>query len=285
MYFFTIIKNLIATNIIVKYWLTGVLPAFRDGISPLTATTILSTQPKFHGLCGFMHAEVQIIAQTYISSSPELQSYDIDAVMHTLWQWHSGYCFCGKSHTPIASVYNPQYVFLHLQGLSDSKSIEPHKEIEAPHTNKVLDAIDESTFPEIFLLTISSKLDAPIHYHIPPAAVQSTSSIASLAPSLLYFFGILTFAGSAEIDSSAKSDSDSETFLGVPNKTMQQVVCFHHCISILSSDGYIIALQTLPWVSREYRLQPPCTCRSEHQAQRGWSAISCLFFGWIMVDS
>jgi len=217
-HFFTIIKDAISRDVVVKYWLTGVLPAFRDDASPLAATINLSTEPRFHGLCGFTDAEVQIIAQTYISSSPELQSYDIDAVMHRLRQWHNGHRFCRKSDVPIDPLYNPQYVFLHLQGLSDSKSIESREDIEAPHINKVLDAIDDSTFPEIFLLAASSRLDATINYHISPAAVQDTSSIPSLAPSLLYFFGVLTFTESDE------SDSDSETFLGVPNKTMQQVL-------------------------------------------------------------
>ena len=34
-----------------KYFLTGVLPAFRSGMGPLTGTTVISESSKFHGIC------------------------------------------------------------------------------------------------------------------------------------------------------------------------------------------------------------------------------------------
>jgi hypothetical protein len=89
--FFQILKDAISTGIVMKYWLTGVLPAFRDGISPLLAVEVISDKPQYHGLCGLTDTEVQTIAETYLSSSPLLR--DIHSVMHTLRHWHNGYRF------------------------------------------------------------------------------------------------------------------------------------------------------------------------------------------------
>jgi hypothetical protein len=102
--FFGIIKDAVSRNIVVKYWLTGVLPAFRDGISPLSATRTLSKDPMFHGLCGLTDAEVRTIAEDY------LPSHGMAAVMHELQQWHNGHRFClANTGESIQPLYNPQY--------------------------------------------------------------------------------------------------------------------------------------------------------------------------------
>lgn len=80
--FFSIIKNAVSEHIIIKYWLTGVLPAFRDGISPLTALNIISFQPQCHRLCGLTDAEVQSITQVYLG--PGCTSDDITKAMDIL---------------------------------------------------------------------------------------------------------------------------------------------------------------------------------------------------------
>ena len=46
------------------YILTGVLPAFRAGItSPLSAVGLVSADPNLHGICGFTEHDVKAIAQ------------------------------------------------------------------------------------------------------------------------------------------------------------------------------------------------------------------------------
>ena len=57
--------------IISKYFLTGVTPAFRSGISPLTAVSIVSHYRKLHGMCGFTDKEVKAIVQYYLHKSGE----------------------------------------------------------------------------------------------------------------------------------------------------------------------------------------------------------------------
>jgi Predicted AAA-ATPase len=58
--FFGVIKRRCGDSV-AKYWVTGVLPAFRDGISPLTATRVISFDEKYQSLCGFTQKDVDAI--------------------------------------------------------------------------------------------------------------------------------------------------------------------------------------------------------------------------------
>ena len=89
--FFQVLKDATSKDIVTKYWLTGVVPTFREGTSPLAAVDIISDNPESHGLCGFTDSEVQTITETYLSSSH--LSCEIHSMMHTLRQWHNGYRF------------------------------------------------------------------------------------------------------------------------------------------------------------------------------------------------
>jgi Predicted AAA-ATPase len=118
-----------------KYWLTGVLPAFRDGISPLTAVNIISDMPKYHGLCGLTEVEVEAITKAYLG--PESTAEEIPNATDTLRRWYNGYRFCATPSEGLNSLYNPQLVFTHLRHLRDDHKekhdFEPKDEIEAIH--------------------------------------------------------------------------------------------------------------------------------------------------------
>lgn len=212
--FFGVLKSAVSQDIVVKYWLTGVLPAFRNGISPLSATRILSKTPQFHGLCGFTDAEVRTIAESYLPSTSK--SYDIEAVMHELQQWHNGYRFCqAPMGEVIEPLYNPQLVCAHLESLVKGHSTRPDDELEALHTTNVLNSIDKSTFREIFLLAASAKLDSTtVKHQFSAEEFRGAEENSWLTHTLLFFFGIFTFA-------------ESGKFLKIPNKTVQTLVCFN----------------------------------------------------------
>ena len=205
-FFFASIKDGISQDIVTKYWLTGVLPAFREGVSPLAGVEIISNDARFHGLCGFMDTEVETIVKSF------LQSQETDTVMHELRQQHNGHRFIqAEASEPLASLYNPQHVFAHLRSLAGGRPVRPRDEIEALHTSHVLNKIGESAFPELFLLAASSKLPSEVMFHFPPREVNGSNP--RVTQSLLFFFGVLTYA-------------ESDAFLGIPNRTMQQLVCF-----------------------------------------------------------
>jgi hypothetical protein len=115
--FFSVIKGALGKPI-VKYWVTGVLPAFRDVFSPLHANTIVSRFPRFNGVCGLTEDEVEAVANEYLqrSHSPE----EIAAVLRELKLWYNGYMFShSEDKSASSALYNPQQVFTHLRNVHD----------------------------------------------------------------------------------------------------------------------------------------------------------------------
>lgn len=134
---FAVIKEAVTRGVVTKYWLTGVLPAFREGISPLTATNNISNWPQYHGLCGLTDAEVLAITTKYLGSDSAA-----DKALPILRNWYNGYQFCPSSpDTIIKTLYNPQLLFTHLGGMRGGRRAEPKDEIEAIHTSSVLAAM------------------------------------------------------------------------------------------------------------------------------------------------
>jgi hypothetical protein len=75
-------------RVVHKYWLTGVLPAFRDGISPLTATEDISMWPEYNNACGLTEDKVRTIAKAYLSGD------ELEQELQTINSWYGGYKFC-----------------------------------------------------------------------------------------------------------------------------------------------------------------------------------------------
>jgi hypothetical protein len=216
--FFATIKRSVQKNIIPKYWLTGVLPAFRDGIGPLSATRNISNSAEYHGLCGLTDAEVRTITQAYLG--PKYTPEKLEEAMDVLRRWYRGYRFCPSTGENILpSIYNPQLVFTHLRdmrqkGQDGPQNFEPKEEIEAIHLASVLDALSdegEASFVDMFVRVSSGVLDPDIHHQFSANDVRNLDSMAWVSQTLLYFFGVFSYAKETK-------------FLTIPNETMRQLV-------------------------------------------------------------
>lgn len=211
--FFAIIKQ--ATfSVVDKYWITGVLPVLRDGISPLNAVTLVSHLRGFHGLCGLNEKEVETIAQAYLSAR---RPQELKCAVDDLRRWYNGYLFCKDidRRLPLDTLFNPQLVFLHLRGLANRDiQIKPIDEIYAIHTSRVLEAIPNqgrSSFLELYLRAQSRSLQSQIVPQFGAAEIQQLGSNVSVTHTLLYHLGVLTHAGDGK-------------HLKIPNATMTNVV-------------------------------------------------------------
>ena len=111
-------KRTVSNGTVQKYWLTGVVPSFRPGISPLSVPAVkdISLDPSFHGLRGFMDAEVRTTATTYLS--PHMESDPIAMAVKGLRGRYGGHRFCGGQ--PVEPLHNPQHVIEHLKRLVKS---------------------------------------------------------------------------------------------------------------------------------------------------------------------
>jgi len=203
--FFTVIKQAAARGVVQKYWLTGVLPVFRNGISPLSAAFPISSLPEYHGLCGLMDDEVRSIAKAYLGDSPELEAH-----LAEIKRWFNGYSFCKPSGATV-TLYNPHQVFTHLQYFDSNHHLHTiGDEISATHSSRVLDSIrNTNPNPDFFV-------DA-LYNNLPDDTMPDVTAVDlelgkknNLTLTLLYYSGVLTFHSSGK--------------LGTPNATMQRFV-------------------------------------------------------------
>jgi hypothetical protein len=184
------------TGVVVrKYWLTGVLPAFRDGISPLSATTVISMLPQYHGLCGLTKEEVEAIAKKYLASTHTLNH--IKSTVALMKSWYDGYVFCPPGHDKSLSpsrLFNPQLVFTHLRAVSlKSAWLNPRKEANATHSAIVLSAITGQGITSFDLATsLSGNIDVSIMTEFGPRELKRLGQDHNLTWSLLYYLGVIT---------------------------------------------------------------------------------------------
>jgi hypothetical protein len=183
---------------------------FRNGISPLHATQIISDKPGYNALCGLTDTEVREIAQSYLP--PSYQRSELEKGVGQLKRWYNGYQFCRKKHEPrVDSLYNPQLVFNHLRGLANKEvGLAPLEGINAVHMSSVLAAIPDTGF-ELYLNMIASNIQTEVARQFGAAEVRQRCKDASITWTLLYFFGVLTHA-------------EDGRHLKVPNVTMINVV-------------------------------------------------------------
>ena len=193
--FFSVIKEFCGKSV-AKYWLTGVLPAFRDGISPLTATRVISFHQEYQSLCGFTQQDVDAIVARALLDFPETERA---STLDSLKCWYDGYMFSPTSSgSERPAVYNPQLVFVHLENIiSGRDTASCLDEANAVHTTRVLSVVDK-TGP----VTIGDLID--MLYSKANAGIMSEFSFAELMQeqnklskdviwSLLYYVGIVTF--------------------------------------------------------------------------------------------
>jgi hypothetical protein len=208
--FFAVMKR--AMGVVVrKYWLTGVLPAFRDGISPLSATTLISKLPQYHGLCGLTKEEVDAIAMKYLAST-----HNRDGIMSAVGlmkTWYNGYLFGHGQSLKISRLFNPQLVFTHLRAISlNSAWLNPREEANGTHSAIVLSAITGRNITSSDLLPLlEGNLDVTIMNEFGPRELQRLSEDRNLTWSLLYYLGVVTL-------------NDENSSLRLPNATMRFLV-------------------------------------------------------------
>jgi hypothetical protein len=203
--FFSVLKKAMGGPVM-KYWLTGVLPVFRDGISPLTAVTPIWTWSNYNGLCGLTGNEVRVIAKAYLGDFPDLEKH-----LDEMKRWFDGYRFF-SSGVKAPTLYNPQEVFIHLESFrANDQCVAISEEINATHSSMVLDALDGvELLPDFFMAAHSNRLPNLIKKSIGPRELVLKHD-EQLTRTLLYYFGVLTF------------NSEMNT-LCLPNRTMKRLV-------------------------------------------------------------
>jgi Predicted AAA-ATPase len=193
--FFAVIKEFCGKSV-KKYWLTGVIPAFRDASSPLTATEVISFRLQYQSLCGFTQEDVNAMVTRALPESERASALD------SLKRWYSGYMF--TPHDSENSIlYNPQQVFLYLRKcISGWAPLSCTDEANTVKTRKALSIVGEigpvTTYDLASMLF--TKASANILSELSFVELMQEHEMLSwdMAWSLLYYRGIVTFCGESD---------------------------------------------------------------------------------------
>ena len=125
-----------------KCFLTGVLPAFRSGMSSLTATTMVSGSQKLHGICGLTEQQVELLAKKFLTlddSNPALEQ-----ICWAMKKYYNGYYFTKPSDIELGLRYNPQLVYDYLEATKTGGQVSEPEESRAVHTTNILASIADN---------------------------------------------------------------------------------------------------------------------------------------------
>ncbi|RUS34283.1 hypothetical protein BC938DRAFT_481471 [Jimgerdemannia flammicorona] len=195
--FFAVLKEGCGTMgdcgaIISKFFVTGVTPAFREGISPLQETDIISGRHELHGICGFTEDEVSVLVQCYLRKDEK----DAEPIVDTMRRLYNGYHFAnsaGDMNTP--GLYNPQLVFHFLRELASHGSVSKPNEatvVHSMHILKYIADIGEFSVDNLIELITSGSVDTEIVSQFGFVELLNFGKKKNLCWSLLLYLGILT---------------------------------------------------------------------------------------------
>ena len=200
--------------IISKYFLTGVTPAFRAGISPLAEAIIVSDEAELHGICGFTENEVRTIVQHYLRKDEQ----EADSITHSMRKLYNGYYFAGSNYDesdpqpPL--LYNPHLVFHYIRKYNSNGIVAKPQESTAVHSTHVLKSISdvgEFSVNDLLELMISGSVESKINTEFGFADLLSIGKDKSVTFSLLLYLGVLTYGPNGN--------------LRIPNEVIKTEVC------------------------------------------------------------
>lgn len=204
--------------IISKYFLTGVTPAFRAGISPLTATAIVSNNRSLHGICGFSESEVKAIVKHYL----RMNDQEAEPLLHSIRRLYNGYCFAmsgyDESSPPLPLVYNPHLVLHYLSNFQNEGFVANPEESIAVHSTTILKSIadmGEFSVNDLVELIVSKSIQSKIKSEFGYSELLSVGKDREITWSLLFYLGILTLSpdGSLRVPNDIKKSEVSNVLL------------------------------------------------------------------------
>ncbi|KAF8950201.1 hypothetical protein BGZ46_004672, partial [Entomortierella lignicola] len=184
--------------VINKYFLTGVTPAFRSGISPLLAASLISLKKGFHGVCGFTEPEVKAIVDRYLG----VEGQQSERIVHTLRRLYNGYNFAipnivesESDHSAANLVYNPHLVFHYISNYKSEGFVAKLEESTSVYYSRILSSISdigEFSAEDLVSLVLTGSVEVNIVMEFGYTELMMVGSERAITWSLLYYLGVLT---------------------------------------------------------------------------------------------
>jgi hypothetical protein len=198
---FKVVKSLSVGNGFARTFITGVSPVVLSDItSGYNIAENIYLNPQFNTLCGFAEKEVQSVLSD-IAANCRFDTHQTLQVLNTMRTWYNGYQF---SATAKELIFNPTLALYFMKAFQQT----------CTHPDQMLDAnlaVDEARLQYISGMAQGGQLILDLMQTDHSVEVQSlsdrfgirqmlsdTGKDQAFLASLLYYFGVLTFAGKTE---------------------------------------------------------------------------------------
>lgn len=202
--------------VISKYFVTGVNPVFRDGMSPLHEAPIIGGMVALQGICGFTEEEVTTLVQHYLHKDKQ----ETDKIVHSMRRLCNGYCFSNPayniSNLPQSLLYNPHLVFHFINEYSNHGVVTVPNKHTAVHSNHIPRSIADSgglSVGDFIQLIMSGSVEAQVVNEFGYIDLFNLGKDRNLTWSLLFYLGLLTHGPRAG-------------HLRIPNDDIKTKACF-----------------------------------------------------------
>jgi Predicted AAA-ATPase len=199
------------TGCVSKFFVTGVLPAFHEGIKPLLANPTISGRVLFRGACGLTKYQAWKIASIFLRRFGP--GSWVRKVCRTMKYYYYGYYFAENSGFE-EHLYNPHDVNDYLYGYEEGGRVHVPGQARSVHLERVLHLIPDTgnfSMEDIMGLLANGYIESEVRDIFGSIELGKVGKDKATTLSFLMYSGALT----RDVDSG---------ILRIPNKAVENMV-------------------------------------------------------------
>ncbi|MCB9018560.1 MAG: AAA family ATPase [Prevotellaceae bacterium] len=215
-----------------RIYLTGVSPITYDDLtSGFNIGKNISLLSPFHKIIGFTEEEVRAMIEYYRAEGRIKRPTDV--IIEEMKPWYNNYCFSKKCYGKESPMYNSNMVLFYMTNLllcdqTPDEMLDRNVATDFPKLRMLLDVEDpadrQRRIDIIRQLANTNETTGNIVSSFPAEELKKADNFVSL----LFYYGLLTFAG---------EDEYGDTILKVPNNTMRQMY-LDYLLNIAEEEGF-----------------------------------------------
>jgi hypothetical protein len=184
-----------------RVFITGVSPvAMSDLTSGYNVATNIYLDPRFNTLCGFTEAEVKALLETV--AREQAGDWSVDEALGLMRTFYNGYCFSEKAKE---TVYNPTLTLYFIRALLDfaaypDEMLDDNLGMDRKRLLFVAGLLEGESLLLEALTQDSGVVLSRISRRFGAADMLHDTRERETVISLLYYFGILTLAGTTGLN-------------------------------------------------------------------------------------
>ena len=215
-----------------RIYLTGVSPITYDDLtSGFNIGTNISLLSPFHKIIGFTEEEVRAMIEYYRVEGRIKRPTNV--IVEEMKPWYDNYCFSKRCYGKESPMYNSNMVLFYMSNIllcdqAPDEMLDRNVATDFPKLRMLLDVEDpadrQRRIDIIRQLANTNETTGNIVISFPAEELKKADNFVSL----LFYYGLLTFAG---------EDEYGDTILKVPNNTMRQMY-LDYLLNIAEEEGF-----------------------------------------------